>query len=307
MMETTDISLSYFKSQYDNKPKRLDFRGWAAFVTFLEGLSKRKLAKKTDAELICPAVYHEGTTRANANVLGWAGWAAIDIDEFEGDLDVFLNRFSDWDYVVYSTASSKPDGPKFRLVFRLTRFVAGPEVRKLWFALQSWVDDEGDKQCKDLSRMYYIPAEYDDAYNFFSRNSGIPVDVDYLYARYPLLERDTRRIDDELPDDVIEGFIQYRKDKMDANYTWTSFHDCPFWPSKLEKEYRQITKSGWYRKMYQIMVSIAVRAHKKGYPITAIEMADLCQEFDLETGRWYEDRPFVKEAERALEYAKRNT
>ena len=67
-----------------------------------------------------------------------------------------------------------------------------------------------------------------------------------------------------------------------------------------------ITNTGWYHKMYQIMVAIAGNAVKKKYPITSEEISTMCREFDMETGNWYENRPLDKEANRALEYIYRN-
>jgi hypothetical protein len=58
--------------------------------------------------------------------------------------------------------------------------------------------------------------------------------------------------------------------------------------------------------MYQIMVAIAGNAIKQQYPITASEIAKMCQELDLETGNWYKNRPLDKEADRALEYVYKN-
>jgi hypothetical protein len=59
--------------------------------------------------------------------------------------------------------------------------------------------------------------------------------------------------------------------------------------------------------MYQMMVAIAARAIEKEYPITSDQIADLCKQFDREHGNWYENRPLGVEADRALEYAYRNT
>ena len=93
---------------------------------------------------------------------------------------------------------------------------------------------------------------------------------------------------------------------MDAVYNWSSYRDCPFWPRKLASEYQTITNTGWYHKMYQIMVAIAGNAIYKEYPITSIQIAQLCHEFDQENGNWYENRPLEVEADRALEYAYKN-
>jgi hypothetical protein len=58
--------------------------------------------------------------------------------------------------------------------------------------------------------------------------------------------------------------------------------------------------------MYQIMVAVAGTAVKNQYPITANEITNMCREFDMDTGNWYENRPMNKEADRALEYVYRN-
>ena len=54
------------------------------------------------------------------------------------------------------------------------------------------------------------------------------------------------------------------------------------------------------------MVAVAGNAIKQQYPITAPEIAKMCQELDLETGNWYKNRPLDKEADRALEYVYKN-
>jgi hypothetical protein len=91
-----------------------------------------------------------------------------------------------------------------------------------------------------------------------------------------------------------------------TNYTWTSYRDCPFFPKTLAIEYKSISETGWYHKMYQIMVATAGSAIKKGYPITAREIAELCRQLDIDTGNWYTSRPLEVEADRAVEYAYRN-
>jgi len=305
------IFLTSFKSQYDNKPKEIQLKDWDSFVDFLRLLSQRNLKGKKDAELISPAVYKPGTTRRNANVLGWAGWAALDIDdhEFTGNVkDAILDSYGHWSFVCYSTASSSRDHPKFRLVFPLTNFVPQESIRHFWFALNSEFGSLGDKQVKDFSRMYYIPASYANAYNFFFVNSGNPIDVDALQRKWPYDDRKhAKSFLDRLDPKVAEQVLQYRKDKLqNTSIVWNSYHDCPFWPKKLAAEYISITSTGWYRQMYLIMVAVAARALEKEYPITASQIAELCKQFDIENGNWYENRPLEVEADRALEYAYRN-
>ena len=307
------ISLTLFKSQYDNKTyKRMDFSSFDELEKLLYGLSKQPKKGKKDAELISPAVYEAGTTRANKNVTAWAGWCAVDIDDIEidGELDDFVRKLvGNWRFVCYSTASSRPTKKKFRLVFELDRHIPVAEIKHFWFALQSHLDESGDKQCKDLSRMYYIPATYDEADNFIFSGNGNPIDVDNLLARYPYVDRakSGNTFLDRLPPELADQVVAHRKSMMqNTNIYWTGYHDCPFWPKKLAAEYTAISETGWYSKMYSMMVAVAARALEKEYPISSTQIAELCKQFDAENGNWYENRPLNVEADRALEYAYKN-
>lgn len=308
------ISITLFKSVYDNKTHRnMDFTDWNQFVEFLQMLSKRKLKGKHDAQLISPTTYKPNTTRANKNVLAWAGWAAVDVDdhEFQGDLENELSdRFGSWSYVCYSTASSTSTLPKFRLVFQLTRPVNADEIKHFWYALNTEIGSIGDKQTKDLSRMYYIPADYASANNFFFTNAGSPVEVDELLSKHPYEEKqNARSFIDRLPEDLQQQVIQHRKSKLSAVYHWSTYEDCPFVNKRLIQEYKEIAhtdNSGRYAMIYKIMASIAVNAIKREYPITSYEIADLIRQLDRDTSNRYENRPLEIEADRALEYAYKN-
>lgn len=307
------LSLSLFKSQYDNKTdKRMDFSSFDELEKLLYGLSKAPKKGKKYAELISPAIYEPGTTRANKNVTAWAGWCAVDVDDIEidGELNDFVrNMVPDWRLVCYSTASSRPGKAKFRLVFELDRHIPVAEIKHFWYALQSRLDDQGDKQCKDLSRMYYIPATYAEADNFIFSGAGKPIDVDALLAKYPYVNRakSGNTFLDRLPPELAEQVVNHRKSMMqNTNIYWTGYHDCPFWPKKLAAEYTAISETGWYSKMYSMMVAVAARALEKEYPISSTQIAELCKQFDAENGNWYDNRPLNVEADRALEYAYRN-
>lgn len=315
-------SLTVFKSPrwwdeqqryvYDNKThRRMDFESWELFTSFLKQLSERPLNGKQDAELISPAVFKPDSTRKNDNVVNWGGWAAVDVDELQIDGDVndyIRSRFGDWDYVIYSTASSTIDKPKFRIIFRLGGCVPHAKIKHFWWALNSELESIGDKQTKDLARMYYIPATYAGANNFFYVNPGYPLDVDYLLARWPYDDkRDSKSFVDRLPPAFREQVMQYRKDSLtNTDIHWTGYRDCPFWPKSLANQYVTINESGWYRQMYRIMIAVSSKAVEKGYPLCAGQVVNLCREFDMETGNWYENRPMEVEANNALEYAYKN-
>jgi hypothetical protein len=312
--------LTIFKNQFDNKTHRhLTLDSWSNFVDLLGGLSQKRGQKgggNNSSPLISPAVYTKGTTRSNKNVVRWGGWAAVDVDDYIMDSAVselglekeIRSRFSHWDFVCYSTASSTVEKPKFRLVFRLDQHVPAEKIRHFWHALNTELGEIGDAQTKDLSRMYYVPAIYPNAHNFiFAQTTDKPIVVESLLQKHPYVEKTGNSFLDRLPPELQNAVIEHRKNSLhNTNIRWTSYHDCPFWPRMLAVEYRNISSTGWYHKMYQIMVALAGNAVKCGYPITAHQIAELCRQFDKETGNWYEGRPIEREADGALEYVYRN-
>ena len=299
-----------FKSIYDNKTdKGIELPDFGAFEKVLYKLSKKSRKDKTDAELMSPAVYTKDTTRANDNVEYWGGWCAVDVDDANPeDLKEYIRtKVGNHYYVCYSTASSTDEQPKFRLVFPLKRPVKKNEIKHFWFALNKELGMIGDIQTKDLSRMYYIPGKYKGANNFIFTGVGEMMDPADIMSKHEYVESSGNTMFDRLPKAMQEAMMEHMKNKLtNTEVKWTGYKDCPFFPKQMEQEYRTISGSGWYHKMYQIMVALAGNAIKNNYPITATEIAYLCRELDIDTGNWYDKRPLDKEAERALEYVYKN-
>ena len=300
------IKGTLFKSLYDvATDEAIDFNYFVDFEKVLYKLADIPRKDKTSAYLMSPASYISGTTRKNDNVTSWGGWCAVDVDDYEGDIDNY--SIGKYHYVCYSTASSTKENPKFRLVFPLTRQIQREEIKHFWFALNTELGEVGDIQTKDLSRMYYIPGKYANAFNFIFTREGDYIDPKILMDKHEYIEKGGDTFFDKLPKSMQEALINHTKNSLtNTDITWTSYRDCPFFPRNLETEYRSITGTGWYYKMYQIMVALAGNAIKSKYPITAKEIAWLCRELDMDTGNWYEKRPLDKEAERALEYVMKN-
>lgn len=313
------ISLTLFNSIYDNKTdKRMDFSSWEKFESLLYNISKQpgykpakgEKPKRKPSPLISPATYKPNTTRANDNVVAWAGWAAVDVDdhEFKGNLENELNeRFGDLYYVCYSTASSTSDAPKFRLVFPLKSPVEASKIRHFWFALNTELGSIGDVQTKDLSRMYYVPATYPGANNFIFTNTGRSIDPFELMSKHVYIESSGTSAFDRMPEAIRNAILAERKSRLvNTDISWTSYHDCPFVSRKIVEEYKTTSGTGWYHKMYQLMVSIASAAIRQNYPITAKEIEIMCRQLDIETGGWYKNRPLNQEASRALDFVMKN-
>ena len=318
-------SLTVFKSIFDNKTDtRVDFETFEQFekslyyLSTLEGYKPKRGERTTKASpLISPATYKADTTRANANVVEWASWAALDVDnhKFNGDLESeLIQLYPNTYFICYSTASSTVDAPKFRLVFPLTRSVKAEEIRHFWFALNKTFGLLGDEQTKDLSRMYYVPAKYPEAYNFiFTHRASTFLDVDNLLISQPWEAPSQSasffdRLSPELQKEVI-NHRQARLEESKKDITWSSYKDCPFVNQNLIKDYKVIARtdgSGRYSMIYKIMTSVACNAIKKKYPITEYEIVDLIRQLDRETSNRYAKRPLNVEASRAIEFAYKN-
>lgn len=291
----------------------MTFDSWENFVDLLKGLSKESGYKPKKGEftdrgscLISPATYEEGTTRANKNVKSWGGWAALDIDDYECSFDEVMAGFKDIKHVCYSSASSSKEHPKVRIVIPCTEEIPTDKIKHFWYALNKEFNSLGDPQTKDLSRMYYIPAVYPKAYNFIEVRDGPSLNPKELMAKHEFIIKGKPSLMSQFSPEMRAKMMQHKKDSLDKSFAWTSYRDCPFVNQNLVSEYRVITETGWYAKLYSIMTSIATIAVKKGYAIRAAEIVDLCKQIDLETGGWYKDRPLDLEADRAIAFAIEN-
>jgi len=302
------VSLTIFDSIYDNKTdKRMDYNSFDEFEQILYKLSEStKYPTKKDAPLISPAVYLPDTTRANDNVTAWGGFGILDIDDFEGKMDNIEEKYSQYRYVCYSTASSTVENPKFRLVFPLTSQIDKDDIKHFWYALNKEIGDIADAQTKDLSRMYYVPAKYKDSFNFIFSHDGEIMNPQTLMEKHPYV-KPNQTMFDRFPPAIQEALLERKRNQLNnKNFSWTSYRDCPFVNQKQIDDYKGITGTGWYAKMYEIMLTTAGNAMSKGYPITSKEIEYLCRDLDNDTGNWYSKRDFEKEAERAIDFVFKN-
>jgi hypothetical protein len=306
-----NYSFTIFKSIFDNKThRRMDFSSWGEFEKLLYKLSAqpgykpKKDERRLGSPLISPAIFEANTTRKNDNVKSWGGWAALDVDDYECDWQEACNIFMPYKHVRYSSASSTIIKPKFRVVLPLTRTVNADEIRHLWYALNKEFNSLGDPQTKDLSRMYYVPADYPDSFHFIESNDGAFIDPSELMSKHAFVREARSTFMESLPEAMRERIIEYRKESLNnRNYKWSGYRDCPFVNKDLVSKYFTLQGTGWYRQMYSIMVSIAGKAVRCGYPITPSEIANICREIDTESGGWYKNRNLETESLRAIEFA----
>ena len=280
----------------------MDYESFEQFESVLYRLGESsKYPTKSKAPLISPATYLPDSTRANDNVVAWGGLGIIDVDDFKGDIKEIESKYEQYKYLCYSTASSSIENPKFRLVFPLTEWIDKEKIKHFWFALNKEIGGIADAQTKDLSRMYYIPSQYKNSFNFIFSHDGEVMDPNELMVRHKYV-LPAEGFYDRLPEAIKKGLMEHRKSQLNnTDISWTGYKDCPFVNQKKVQEYKSLT-AGWYYAMYQLMVSISGNAITKGYPITAKEVEFLIRDLDSETGNWYLKRPIEREAERAIEF-----
>ena len=149
------IELSLFENLYDRTPKRMEFSSWANFEQLLYNVHKKKgqkfdksKPKQRSSPLISPAVFKSGTTRKNDNVEYWSQWCCVDVDDYtvsKSVQDDMTDKYGQYYFVCYSTASSSKENPKFRLVFPLTCNVPADKIKHFWYALNTELDSIGDR------------------------------------------------------------------------------------------------------------------------------------------------------------------
>jgi len=285
----------------------MDYNSFDEFEAILYKLSEsEKYPTKKDAPLLSPAIYQPDTTRANDNVTGWGGFGILDIDDYQGDLKDIESKYDKYRYVCYSTASSTVENPKFRLVFPLTQHIDKDDIKHFWYALNKEIGDIADAQTKDLSRMYYVPAKYKNSFNFIFSHNGDIMNPSDLMEKYPYV-KPNQTMFDRFPEAIQKALLERKRNELNnTNFSWTSYRDCPFVNKKQVDEYKTISDTGWYAKMYQIMLTTAGNAMSKGYPITPKEIEYICRDLDTDTGGWYLKRDLEKEAARAIEFVFKN-
>jgi len=305
------IGFTIFKSIFDNKTHRCgEFENWQHFSDCLHnlytqpGYKPKRDEKRKGSPLISPALYKPDSTRANANVEFWAGWAALDIDDYSGDAESVIETFKNCQAIVYNSSSSRIEKPKFRVVLALDRYIAASEIKHFWYALNKKYNELGDPQTKDLSRMYYVPAQYPQAYSFFYSFDGAPIAVDELLASVEYNENSfkSNSFKSQLSAELKQKLVDYQKQRLNRNIKWTSYVDCPFVNKKAIAEYRALT-NGWYHKMYLILCSTAANALKRGYDIHVTDLETIARQLDADTGGWYKSRDLHTESQRALNWA----
>lgn len=182
MAETFEISV--FANLHDTRPERVSF-SWAELSAAMSDHERRE---KKDGPLWSPALYREGGSRKNADVVSFAPILVYDIDDATDDqmaevlgraeaLGVDCFFYSSWSHIEGSGQN------RFRLVVRLSRAVTREEWAPLWTKAAAYLRATIDEKCGDLCRFYFTPSAPPDSGDVVFHAAGsVPLDVDAVLA-----------------------------------------------------------------------------------------------------------------------------
>lgn len=150
----TVLSVTFFDNKHDARVDQQAFVAWADMVNILKRHVRRK---EKDGQLFAPATFRAGGRRCAGDVESLS-MLVLDFDDGTPPTEV-TTAWEQWEYVIYSTHSHKPDAPKWRAVFPLARPVPAGEWKDTYRKLAAHLaGGRADRSCKDVSRMYYLPS-----------------------------------------------------------------------------------------------------------------------------------------------------
>lgn len=254
---------------------------------------------------ISPAIYDPGATRRDNNVLGWAAWMAIDIDNDGPTTPISIGQAEevmqvhDLNYLIYATPKATPEKPRFRILFPISRELSVKEIKPAWAAMVDFFSMLGpDPLCKDLSRLYIGPALWKRGlsrnaeanatplYNVFEFNiDGKPLDIDAVMAAYvppPAPEVTPKtvkpvtllRMDVSTP---AKPKVSLPRKPLPLGH---HLGNSPVVHSKFIDEYTQLGKGEHHVGMFRFMVRVIGRADLRGFEITPNDLAEYCHQLD---------------------------
>lgn len=325
MISVAQIKASLFKNKFDNQPETFD-TSWTDLVEWWRELSEqlRRRAEKDGDELlgirastpaICPAEYEPGALRRKVNVQRWWFFACdIDNEDPEAMLTredaVVLMRHWNLGYVIHSSTKSREDQHRYRLIFKLSRPIEMGEYEQVWASVNAMFAGIFDVKTRDPSRLFYVPARWENSFWFFEAEDGQGLDVDQVVLDYPVKVEPMRAIP-ELP--VIVERPKPKSDKLEGIRakllglnTMGDVIDpviSPFVTENMRMRFATSPKGG---RFFAFMVAAAQRALEKGYAISVVELEALAITMDRMNGGYARRENSKREAARALAFATAN-
>ena len=303
------MRFSYFESFFSNTPQPCTLKSWDEFVYYMRSISDVVGYKPSPDDydkkqgLISPAIYAEGSSRGNKNVLGWE-MVMLDIDDCDISYADILGYFKGYDFIVYSSPNCTKDKLKLRVIIKLDGFAPPDTLSQIWHACNEWCKGIVDTQTKDKSRIMYIPARYtnkgDQYHHIFEVGSGVGLDWEQLIKKYPSPKETDRFVQKNKMSGLKRKIYLQTKTSpvMDIRN-----RECPFVYPKMLDNYVMTPMGGHHKAIYVFMLQVCTNAQKIGYPLSISELVDMAEQLDSMDGSYYDEKKLHNSAQDAMEFS----
>ncbi len=174
-MERPTIVIARFRNAQDNQVRQQE----GSWDSLSRRLTQHVERAGKDGPLWSPTVYRPNTTRGKANVL-LVTCLVLDFDSGTAP-EEFTRGWERYAYAMHTTHTHTEAHPKWRVVFPFARPVPAEEWPDLWQRLVKHFGGNAiDKQCKDASRIYYLPSCAPDAPRAAHEQEGEWLDPDHF-------------------------------------------------------------------------------------------------------------------------------
>ncbi len=148
------LMISLFTSETDNRPK-MEFVSWIELCRRL--MAHQRRPRKEGGPCWSPTYYPPGAPRLKANVIQLT-CLVLEVDDGTGP-EAFEPDWGEFRYVLHSTFSHTGEKPRWRAVFPLAQSVWAEAWEEVWRRLtEALAKGRADPQCKDPSRLYFLPS-----------------------------------------------------------------------------------------------------------------------------------------------------
>lgn len=160
MSSDSPVSVSVFEGQYDKDPKRENFPSFKAFLDKLFEDGHVASAEKANTPAFCPVTFAGSRAKSNAERVYFG---VLDLDGLTlDDLGVLSSRLEDlrvaWAFYTSFSYKGLPGPIKGRLLVPFSTPIPASKWKFYWPRLNYLLGNYADRQTKDVSRLFFIPA-----------------------------------------------------------------------------------------------------------------------------------------------------
>jgi hypothetical protein len=298
------IRLSIFDNVTDRRPEMSEPTAWSDFI---EGMREQAAVVseagglgKATAPCISPAIYPAGSNRAKSSVVGW-DWFSADIDNKSGNrAGATIQEVADLmdaigtPFIIYTTASHRPEAQCFRLMFPLDRMITAAEFDSVW---RSFAQKFGcfDEQTKDISRLFIVPRSWTGRENHFvARAEGEPVCVNDIVAAHPV----------RMASEISPILLAIARDKAHCVQPAYGLHDIDSSPIISRSAVEAALSGQPGGRLYRFLCSVACAARRKDHALDEFDLRQIGMQMAARMGR-RDNADVAHDARNALRYADR--